>query len=218
MALIEAVLQKNYISLLKILLEESPNSTKEVVTPLYCAITGTTTKTDLPTKKGDTKIVKLLLKNKADPNKKFLLMTPIYTATFENNYEMLILLIKYGGNVNNHSSLKVVTVDSNRKFMLCRTPLVLAVQNCYYDCVRILLKYGAIYNEFFIKYTKKLVDQAKEKKYTKEDNLNKYEDYKKIYKLLKTHYNAILETKTNEYTAKHYKFNDILNYFEGFEE
>lgn len=78
---------------------------------------------------GDISKLEMLLRNKADPNIK-ILVSPIITASIQNNEPFIKALIKYGADVNQHDYFN-------------NTPLHYAIHNKNSNVVKLLLEHGA---------------------------------------------------------------------------
>lgn len=215
MALNSAIIESDIHLITQLLSVEDPNTTAYGATPLYCALTGTNKKTDMPIKKGNVEIVEILLENNADPNKKFVLIPPVYTATFEDNYEMIIRLLQYGANPNVHATLKMITDSDYTRQMLCKLPIVIAIESGSFDCVNVLVKYGAFFNKCLIETTKNELSEAKEKQFRNNYWDERYTNLKKIIKLLESRYNNEIEDTATTYMHNFKQINGISNFFDG---
>jgi hypothetical protein len=198
------------------------------ITPLYSAITGGKLSMQKKTGKGGKlEIVKLLLQNGANPNKKSTLQPPVYTAVVEKNFRILSLLLMFGANPNTYC-LKKISKDDNGKLKHCECiiPLVLAINNFDFESFEILINNNAVFSKETIKIAKRKKNKTEIwlKKYNnacdERDKLRKILKYsvdlKKMIKIMETQYNENYENKVDEFIEQNKKTGSYPNNFPGF--
>ena len=178
---------------------------------LWIAINGSAAR---PTKKlpqfANYEIVKLLLDSGIDVNKKHVLMTNLYTCLTHDRDDIARLLLMYGADPNEYSVIKV-----QKGQMICEVPLNLAIKNYNVNLVRLLLAYGALFNNTTIDIVEDKLKVLKKESVYVDYNMN-YKKLKKIVKLLKSNYKYEYEDKVKGIIDKSKKCGSFRNHFTCF--
>lgn len=181
------------------------------VTPLWFAINGKTKRPDESTPEfADYEIIKLLVDEGANTNKKSVMSTPLYWAVFHERSDITRLLLMNDANPNEYNFIRMY----NKK-VLCEVPLNVAIRNMNLTLVNLLVIYGALYNKYTIDKVAEGINKLKRhKKTTKEEYI--YNRLKSIYNILKNNYKEENESKVIELMNKQKKTGTFYNYYTCF--
>ncbi len=157
-------------------------------------------------------IVLTLLEKGANPNKKCVLMTTLYSAVFHGRPDIVRLLLLYGANPNEFSLIKCF----NRKYMLYGTPLNLAIKGTNTEIIKILLLHRLLYNKVTIEKTQYDIHKIN-KDFSTSPNYEIYKKLKNILDLLKSNYDDSYEDKAKELIDSNPKIGVYNNYYSCFQ-
>ncbi|QKF94307.1 ankyrin repeat protein [Fadolivirus algeromassiliense] len=212
MNVINAILAGNEEEFNKSLDGVDINFTNNGFTLLWVAINGSMTRPQTKkTEFANYNIITILLNKGADPNKKCILMTPLYAAVYHNRPDIVRLLLLSGANPNEPSLLKCL----NKKMML-ELPLHLAIREISTEIVKLLLLHDVLYN----KITLDKVIYGVRKANKDANNSFNYEIYKKlknIFEILKNNYNNAFEDRVSDLMSKFPKTGTYENYYSCFQ-
>lgn len=174
-------------------------------TYLWLSINGILRRTkEVNTNFADYEIVYFLLEKNADPNKKCMSMSPLYTAIFHKRHDITRLLLMNNANPNATNVIKFI---KNRLFI--EVPLNIAIANIDLTMIKLLVLYGAIYNKITIMKIKLLIKNLGKEK-------EKIKELIKIKKYLKKHYKEDMENKVFDITNQQ-KIGYFPNYYACFQ-
>lgn len=125
-------------------------------------------------------IVKFIIEKKADPNKKCVLMTPIYLSVYHNRRDITRLLLIKKANPNDETTTRC----KNKKIFM-EVPLNIAIRNIDLPMIKLLVLNGAYYNNVTMKKIQFRLKREKDKK--------KIDAFKKILKFLQKKYKEEFE-------------------------
>jgi ankyrin repeat protein len=212
MNVINAILAGNEEEFNKSLDGVDINFTNNGFTLLWVAINGSMTRPQTKkTEFANYNIISTLLSRGADPNKKCILMTPLYAAVYHNRPDVVRLLLLNSANPNEASLLKCL----NKKMML-ELPLHLAIREINTEIVKLLLLHDVLYN----KITLDKVIYGVRKANKDANNSFNYEIYKKlknIFEILKNNYNNAFEDRVTDLMSKFPKTGTYENYYSCFQ-
>ena len=144
MDVINSILNKNEVEFNRLFKTVDINFTNNGFTLLWIAINGAMTRPKTKNEEfADCNIITTLLEHGADPNKKCVLMTPLYSAVYHNRSDVIRLLLLYGANPNEFSLIKCL----NKNKLLFEIPLNLAIRDTDVEIVKILLLHDVLYNK-----------------------------------------------------------------------
>lgn len=211
MNFIDLILEDKYDEIKEKLKQIDINFTINGFGLLWVAINGSTARPQqkLP-KVANYEIVKLFLDSGIDVNKKHVLMTNLYTSLIHERDDITRLLLMYGADPNDYSVIKV-----QKGQMLCEVPLNLAIKNYNVNLVRLLLTYGALFNNTTIDIAEERLKALKKEDVYMNYNMN-YKKLKKIVKLLKSNYKPEYEDKVKDLIEKAKKCGSLTNHFTCF--
>lgn len=213
MNVVEAILTNNEDEFMKLIKTTDINFTNNGFTLLWIAINGVCSRPQtVKTEFANYNIVSSLLENGADPNKKCILMTPLYSAVYHNRPDIIRLLLLNGADANEFSLIRCF----NKNTMLYEIPLNLAIREVNIEIVKLLLLYNVFYNKVTLE--KILYGIHKINKET--NNIENYQLYKKlrnILYLLKTNYDDSYEEKVKDIIDKSKRIGTYKNYYSCFE-
>ena len=200
------------------------NSKEDQVTPLWVAITGSSTIKNNPIKKGSHDIIDILLSNGADPNLQCVLTPPLYVALVEEDMDIVMRLLNGGAYPDDYKVDNLTNQGVNN----CKLPIMYAIENTHLSAVEALLSFDCIFNKETIRRAKKMVD-IKNKNYREINNYNnskscseEYYEYREaqyIVKMLEDAYNEYVhESRASKYIAENkLGYNSKMNFFIGLE-
>lgn len=212
MDLVTAILNGNEEKFNELVKTVDINFTTSGFTLLWIAINGTTSRPkDKNNEFANCNMVATLLDRGADPNKKCVLMTPLYSAVFHNRTDVARLLLLRGANPNEFSMIKCM----NRK-LLFETPLHLAIRNADIETVKILLLHDVYYNKVTFERVLSGINKIKE------DTCNTFncqmlKILKAILNMLESNYQDSFEEKVNEIINKNPKVGKLPHYYSCFQ-
>lgn len=217
MELIKAIVSKNKEQIDNLL--QDPNTDVNFssgYTPLWCAITGMASRPQVQMGQGDLDLVNKLIKRGADPNKKCVYIPPIYATVFDDRWDIMLLLLLARANPNAYAVLSCVK-DDEISIAKCRLPLSLAIENANLDCVKLLVKHGALFNKRMINKAKTEKEDIKEFKYRFADHNERYANLKKIILFLEEKYTDDMEDNMKKYLDQNRYTGQFINHFIGVE-
>jgi len=166
------------------------------VTPLWVAITGAIGLNRLTQRmgKGKYEFVEMLLKFGANPSKQCLLIPPICLASYECQPKFVVLLLRHKANPNEYAICKVIKPDPlQNNVCICKLPIDYGIEECDYDCVEILIKFGAIFNKYMIDRAKRIMQIYKKKAKNSRYMMEKYRNSCMVVKLLEKSWTEEIE-------------------------
>lgn len=212
MDLVNAILNNNEEEFNKHIETADMNFTHNSFPFLWIAINGAAERPKIKkTSFANYNFIEKLLVRGADPNRKSILMTPLYASVFHNRLDVARLLLENGADPNEFTMVKCYS-----KQLICDLPLNIAFREFNIEMVELLLLYDAMYNKITIDKIRYGIRKSRKDERTS----NSYVLYKqllKIYKLLKDNYYDFYEDKVNDIINNSKKTGTYTNYYSCFQ-
>jgi hypothetical protein len=193
---------------------EDINQKSNSYTPLWCAISGMLARSLKPTNLADYDMVQLLLTNGANPNTKCMLIPPLFRAALEGEHDIVVELLVHGADPNDYAMIKCNMTQNPNGVAMCKTPIVVAVEESEPAVVDALIQYGAVYNKCLINRFKTDLEKLHRKKHKSYADWFYYKLAKRVVTLLEDNYDESMEEEVEKIKQKNDKTgNRIKNHF-----
>ena len=97
-------------------------------------------------------LITIFLMHGADPDCVETFLSPLMSAVTDNDMSLMILLLKYGADVDYSVQTQNYNIDVHVKYIRTSSPLIIACEHGHIDAVRLLLQHGVDVNQQFNHY------------------------------------------------------------------